>query len=109
MADVEVDASEATVLSAASPAANPKPWFVYMVKTKSGKLYTGITTDIDRRFSEHQSGKKGAKYFRVDPAQEIVYREQLENRSQASVREAQIKKMRRESKLALILANQKSA
>lgn len=78
-------------------------WWLYMITTVSGKLYTGITTDVDRRFSEHVGDKvKGAKFFRGDAAKAVVYREACDNRSQASKREAAIKKMRRIDKLRLI-------
>jgi len=74
-----------------------------MIETKSGKLYTGITTDVDRRFNEHKKLKtKGAKFFRSDPPQKIVYQENSENRSSALKREAQIKKLSRKEKLQLV-------
>ncbi|WP_296435941.1 GIY-YIG nuclease family protein [Zhongshania sp.] len=79
-------------------------WWVYMVRSRSGKLYTGITTDPERRFREHcGEGGRGARFFRTDPADAIVYREPAENRSTASQREAAIKKMRRSEKESLII------
>ncbi|GAA4103451.1 GIY-YIG nuclease family protein [Zhongshania borealis] len=79
------------------------PWWVYMVRSRSGKLYTGISTDPDRRFREHcGEGGRGAKFFRGDPADAIVYREMAKNRSEASQREAAIKKLRRSAKDSLI-------
>lgn len=82
-------------------------WWLYMITTASGKLYTGITTDVDRRFAEHVSDKvKGAKFFRSDAAKAVVYREACDDRSQASKREAVIKKMRRAEKLQLIKTHQ---
>ena len=80
-----------------------KPWWVYMVQTQGGRLYTGITTDPERRFKEHcKGGKLGARFFRSDPAQSMVYREPKQNRSTASKREAAIKKLTRAQKLALV-------
>ena len=78
-----------------------------MVETQSGKLYTGITTDIERRFSEHCDVKNArrAKFFRSDPAVSVVYRESASNRSEASKREAAIKKMSRQKKWELLLAD----
>ncbi|HCH25204.1 MAG TPA: endonuclease [Oceanospirillaceae bacterium] len=74
-----------------------------MVETKSGKLYTGITTDPARRFNEHQNDPKlGARFFRSDPAKAMVYQEQQEDRSSATKREALIKKLPRKAKLALL-------
>lgn len=78
-----------------------KTWEVYIIQAKSGKLYTGITTDLDRRFADHQSGRKGARFFRFSDAEKIVYRESHPNRSKATQREIEIKKMSREEKLKL--------
>jgi len=83
--------------------ADSKPWWVYMVQTQGGRLYTGITTDPERRFKEHcKGGKLAARFFRSDPAQSMVYREPQQNRSTASKREAAIKKLTRTQKLALV-------
>ncbi len=77
-------------------------WFVYIIQSEKGKLYTGITTDVQRRFEQHQTGKGGAKYFRTDPPVQIVHIEEVQNRSEASKREAAIKKMSRHQKDLLI-------
>ncbi|MGK0498556.1 MAG: putative endonuclease [Oceanicoccus sp.] len=78
-------------------------WWVYMVETVKGKLYTGISTDVERRFQEHQSDRaKQAKFFRSDAAKAVVYRECCQDRSAASRREAAIKKLSRQQKCALI-------
>lgn len=76
-------------------------WEVYIIQAESGKLYTGITTDLNRRFADHQSGK-GARFFRTSAPVQILYREASENRSEASKRESEIKKMSREEKLKLV-------
>lgn len=76
-------------------------YFVYIIECGDGSLYTGITNDVARRFEEHQSGK-GARYTQAKKAKEIVYSETLPNRSAALKREASIKRMTREAKLALI-------
>lgn len=79
------------------------PWWVYMVRSRSGKLYTGITTDIDRRLREHQTDRRrGARFFWGDEAIAVVFREAAANRSAASRREAAIKKLTRGQKLQLI-------
>lgn len=78
-----------------------KNWQVYIIQTKSGKLYTGITTDITRRLIEH-SNKKGAKYFRLEKPQDIVFIEVCKNRSEATKRELEIKKFNKNEKLELI-------
>ena len=77
-------------------------WYLYIIETISGSLYTGITTDVDRRFKEHCSSKKGAKFFRSNTPKQVVYRETFENRSLASKREWQIKQLTRSKKLELI-------
>ncbi|WP_339337994.1 GIY-YIG nuclease family protein [uncultured Oceanicoccus sp.] len=84
-------------------AKQPLSWWVYMVETESGRLYTGITTDIERRFAEHSgaAGKKGAKFFRSDKPKKIVFQEASQNRSEASKREAVIKKLPRREKCLL--------
>lgn len=78
-------------------------YFVYILKCDNDSLYTGITTDVGRRLAEHKSGK-GARYTRSKGAREIVHVERKKNRSTASKREAEIKKMSRTEKLALIAA-----
>jgi putative endonuclease len=77
-------------------------WFVYIIRASDNSLYTGITTDLERRLNQHQTGKGGAKYFRGRQACELVYTESGHNRSTASIREAQIKKMTRQQKDLLL-------
>jgi putative endonuclease len=75
-----------------------------MIRTKSGKLYTGITKDLERRFNEHKK-KIGARFFHTSAPESIVYSESQPNRSKATKREIAIKKMTRSQKLALIAAH----
>ncbi len=77
-------------------------WEVYIIQTESGKLYTGITNNLDRRFAAHLTGKKGARFFHFSKPESILFRESFPNRSEASKRECKIKKMSRLQKLALI-------
>ncbi len=78
-------------------------YFVYILKCADDTLYTGITTDLDRRIAEHNSSDKGAKYTRNRRPVSLVYHECFENRSEASKREYHIKKkMNRAQKLQLI-------
>lgn len=77
-------------------------WFVYIIETTSGKLYTGITKDIERRFNEHLNSKKGAKFFRLNTPKKVVYEEKFKDRSEASKREWQIKQLSRKEKDNLI-------
>ena len=80
-------------------------WTIYIIETHSGKYYTGVTTDIERRFTEHLSSKKGAKFFNTSLPKRIVYVEHAPNRSMAQMREATIKKMNRTQKKVLINLN----
>ena len=84
---------------------NSSEWYVYIVRASDQTLYTGITTDLDRRLAEHQSGKGGAKYFRGRDALEMVFTESKHTRSTASKREEEIKKLTRYQKLSLIENN----
>jgi putative endonuclease len=77
-------------------------WYLYIIKTKKNKLYTGISKDYLYRFLQHLSGNGGAKYFRSDEPDQIVYLETHTNRSQASIAEAMIKKMSSEQKRRFI-------
>ena len=77
-------------------------WFVYIVEAENGHFYTGITTDLVRRFSEHQSKRAGARFFNTSPAKQIVFTEPHWDRSSASKREATIKKLPRKAKISLI-------
>jgi putative endonuclease len=77
-------------------------WFVYMIRTARGALYTGITTDVDRRLAEHQAGApKGARSLRGKGPLELVFRAPAGNRSQASRIEWRIKQWPRVRKEAL--------
>lgn len=76
-------------------------WSVYMIQCSDGSLYTGISTDVERRFSQHVSGK-GAKYFRGRQPIGIVYLEKGHSRQSASRREHAIKKMPPAQKRALL-------
>jgi putative endonuclease len=81
-------------------------YFVYLLKCKDGSLYTGITTDVKRRFEQHKKGL-GGHYTNAKRAVKIVYSEKHLDRSSASKREAEIKKWRRDKKIALISAHMK--
>jgi len=77
-------------------------WFVYMIEADDGALYTGITTDVERRFGEHCDSKRGARYFRGRRPVAVVYQESGHTRSSASQREAAIKKLKRQQKQQLV-------
>jgi len=72
-----------------------------MIECEDKSLYTGITTDLERRFQEHKDGK-GGHYTRAHRPEKVVYSEKVSNRSEASKREAQIKSLTKDKKLKLI-------
>lgn len=84
---------------------NAKNWLVYMIRTLDGQLYTGITTDIQRRWRQHKSGKGGARYFRTQTPDSLVFLEEHVNRSGASKKEALIKTLPKSKKEELVLVH----
>ena len=76
-------------------------WRVYIILCSDNTLYTGITTDLQRRFEQHASGS-GAKYFRGRQPAKVVYQESGHTRSTAGRREAEIKTFARSEKHILI-------
>ncbi|MFC3151668.1 GIY-YIG nuclease family protein [Litoribrevibacter euphylliae] len=78
-------------------------WYVYIVRCSDDSLYTGITTDLDRRVKEHNESPKGAKYTRARRPVVLVHQEAYDNKSLASKREYQIKQLPKSSKLRLML------
>lgn len=75
-------------------------WYVYILKCSDDTYYTGITKDIKRRIKQHNSGD-GARYTRGRTPVELVYKEECEDRSEASIRENEIKSKSREDKKSL--------
>lgn len=73
-------------------------WFLYILKCADDTLYTGITTDLERRVEEHNSSPKAAKYTRVRRPVKLVYSKEFENRSVATQEEMKIKKLSRTKK-----------
>ena len=83
------------------PTANTT-WSLYIIEASDASFYTGITTDVERRFAEHLQCRKGAKYFNGRKPINVVYREDGHSRSSASQREAEIKKLSRSEKESLV-------
>ena len=77
-------------------------WFVYILACHDNSLYTGITTDLERRVQEHNEGNKGSKYTRARRPVKLVYSEPAIDRSTASQREIQLKSLSSDKKRALI-------
>ncbi|PRB80237.1 GIY-YIG nuclease family protein [Pseudomonas sp. MYb185] len=79
-----------------------KTWWVYMVRAENGHLYTGISTDPERRFQEHVSGKRGARFFNRSPARALVWQQSCVDHSDALRREIALKRLAKKTKEALI-------
>ena len=91
-------------------------WFLYVVRARDNSLYTGITTDVERRFAEHQgiagtanqssasAQFKGARALRGKGPLSLVFQQQVGNRSEASKLEYKVKRLSKATKEALIAA-----
>lgn len=77
-------------------------YFVYILECSDGSLYTGITKDVKKRLDEHNSKDSGAKYTKARRPVKLLYEESSLDRSSASKREYEIKKLTRLKKLQLI-------
>ena len=76
-------------------------YYVYILECTNKALYTGITTNLKRRFAEHKKGK-GGRFTRANPPIRLRYSEKYPTRSAALKREAEIKKLPRTKKLDLL-------
>ncbi|HKK16720.1 MAG TPA: GIY-YIG nuclease family protein [Gammaproteobacteria bacterium] len=80
-------------------------WTVYILRCADGTFYTGITSDLARRLQEHNEGKRlAAAYTRGRRPVCLVYREKKKNRSAAQKREAELKRLSRQEKIAMLQA-----
>ena len=78
-------------------------WYVYVLETRSGKLYSGITVDVPRRVAQHAGARRGgARSLRGDPPVRLRYAETAETRSAATKRETALKRLTRAEKLRLV-------
>ncbi|MBW1636908.1 MAG: GIY-YIG nuclease family protein [Deltaproteobacteria bacterium] len=77
-------------------------WYVYIVQCRDNTLYTGITTDLERRLREHNSSRLGARYTRPRRPVKLAYYEKAESRSSAASREYRIKQLKPANKKQLI-------
>ncbi len=83
-------------------------WHLYMIRVKSGSLYTGIATDVDRRFAEHaEGGKKGSKYLRPRRPLTLVFQQKIGTRSQALKAESAVKNLSKPAKEQFVKGNLK--
>jgi putative endonuclease len=83
---------------------NEATWYLYLIRLDSGHLYTGISTDVSRRFGEHKNGK-GAKFLRGREGLELVFSSVVGDRSSALKTEVAVKKLPKQRKEALINGN----
>lgn len=81
----------------------PAVWYLYLVECADGTLYTGITTDVERRLAVHASGK-GARYTRSRLPLLLVASRAIGSRSQALRAEYAIKQLAREEKMEAVLS-----
>ena len=81
-------------------------YYLYILECTDGSFYTGITTEVERRFAEHKAGK-GGNYTRAHEVMRVAYTESCVNRSAALKRELAVKALSKEEKLALIRQHQK--
>jgi putative endonuclease len=80
-----------------------KKWSLYLVRSRNGSLYTGITTNVDRRFNEHQNDPvRGAKSLRGKGPLSLVFQEEVGDKSRASALEYRLKKLPRHKKDAIV-------
>ncbi|MEK9152615.1 MAG: GIY-YIG nuclease family protein [Patescibacteria group bacterium] len=79
-------------------------WYVYMVRCADGSLYTGVSTDLERRFREHNAGT-GAAYTRSRLPVKLAYHEEYMNESDAKKREAALKKLTKPQKEKIAALN----
>ncbi len=81
-------------------------WHLYMIRVKSGSLYTGIAKDVERRFAEHEAGgKKGSKYLRARRPLKLVFQQKIGNHSQALKMECAVKNLSKPAKEQLAKGN----
>ena len=73
---------------------NDSLWWVYMIRTRLNAIYTGISTDVDRRFVEHSSGDpKGARNLKGKGPLTLLFKKKIGNKSEASKVEWTIKQL----------------
>ena len=100
--------TETNTISKLDPSAENQTsdWFVYLLRCADNTLYCGITTNLKKRLRQHNGELVGgSKYTKVRQPCELVYSENSENRSEASKREAAIKKLAKADKEFLIKSN----
>ncbi|MFT5836524.1 MAG: putative endonuclease [Candidatus Azotimanducaceae bacterium] len=78
-------------------------WWVYIIRCADGSLYTGISTDVNRRFEQHASGSpKSAKYLRGRAPLELIHFKKIGTQSEALIEERRIKRLSKAQKMKLV-------
>ncbi len=97
-------------MAAALTAEGNKLWILYMIRARDQSLYTGITTDPERRLIEHncsaETGSKGAKALRGKGPLKLVYQAEIGDRSEAQKMEYKVKQLSKAQKEALVSKQQ---
>ncbi|WP_083540860.1 GIY-YIG nuclease family protein [Photobacterium sanguinicancri] len=94
--DSQIASADSTVL------AEEKPWSVYLIRMRNNSLYCGVTVDVLRRFSQHQSGKQGAKALKGKGPLSLVWSQEVGDKRLAMQLEYRIKRQTKAKKEALI-------
>ena len=84
-------------------------WFVYIVECADGTYYTGVTKDLDRRITEHNNSKKGAKYTRSRRPVKLIAHTIVNSASDALKLESKVKKQKRKNKISFLIEESKNA
>lgn len=84
-------------------------WYVYMLRTRAGALYTGIATDVARRLAEHEAGKRGAKALRGKGPLQLVLKRRVGAKPLALRVELAIKNLSKSEKEALAKSKRRMA
>jgi putative endonuclease len=71
-----------------------RPWFVYLLECRGGRIYTGVSPDFGRRISDHRAGK-GAAFTRINPPERLLAVKQFSDKREAMRVEAQVKRLQR--------------
>ena len=80
-----------------------RDWHLYLIRTRTGTLYTGISTDVPRLLAQHRiAGRDGAKYLRARAPLELVYRAKLGSRSIALKAEYRLKRLPKQKKERIV-------
>jgi putative endonuclease len=82
-----------------------KKYFLYIILCSDETMYTGITTNLERRIREHNSSKLGAKYTKSRRPVKLIYSKEFINRSESLKEESRIKKLSRKDKTKLVNSN----